>query len=116
MGDLLERLAEPGGVREPPEAAFHPGGEGVGLAIGGVPGFQALMDIQKALASMPQVAGASVERYNEGDSRILVHLRSPVTGSEIAAAIRSATQQPVAVEESRPELSRLRMKIGSRTA
>ncbi len=111
MGDLLERLAEPAGVREPAEAAFHPGGEGIGLAISGVPGFQALMDVQKALSSMQQVAGASVERYNEGDSRILVHLRAPVTATEIAGAIRAATQYSAAVEESRPELSRLRMKI-----
>ncbi len=85
MGDLLERLAETPAPAPAPEASFQPGGEGVSLALAAVPGFQALMDIQKALASMPQAAGASVERYQEGDSRILLHLKSPVTASEIAA-------------------------------
>jgi hypothetical protein len=114
MGDLLERLAEPPaapGAAPAAEPPFQPGGEGVSLTLGAVPGFQALMDIQKALTSMPQVSGASVERYQEGDSRILVHLNAPVTASEIAAWLRSATQYATVVEEAKPELSRLRMKI-----
>jgi hypothetical protein len=111
MGDLLERLAETPAPTTAPEASFQPGGEGVSLALAAVPGFQALMDIQKALASMPQAAGASVERYQEGDSRILLHLKSPVTASEIAAWVRSSTQYATVVEEARPELSRLRLKV-----
>jgi hypothetical protein len=114
MGDLLERLAEPASQPAPAAAAepsFQPGGEGVSLALSAVPGFQALMDMQKALSSMPQVSGASVERYQEGDSRILLHLKSPVTASEIAGWLRSSTQYATVVEEAKPELSRLRMKV-----
>lgn len=111
MGDLLERLAEPSPAPRPAESAFQPGGEGLSLALAGVPGFQALMDIQKALSALAEVAGASVERYQEGDSRILLHLSAPLTAGQVAAALRAATPYTAVVEESRPELSRLRMKL-----
>lgn len=114
MGDLLERLAQPSPALAPPpppETPFQPGGEGVTVTLVGVPGFQALMEIQKALSSMQHVAGASVERYQEGDSRLLVHLSAPVTATDIAGRLRGSTQYAVAVEESKPEFSRLRLKI-----
>ena len=113
MADILERLAEPPPAPEPPaEPAFAPGGEGVALTINRVAGFQALMDIQKALMSMDQVAGASVERFQEdGDSRILLQLSAPITASALADDLRRATNHAFAVEESRPELLRLRIKF-----
>ena len=114
MGDLLERVAEQPKTAAPaakPEAGFPAGGEGTTLVLAGVPGFQGLMEIQKALTRMDQVAGASVERYQEGDSRILIHLRSNVTANQIADAIRDATGQAAVVEESRPELLRLKIRL-----
>jgi hypothetical protein len=96
---------------ETAEPLFRPGGEGVSLAIGAVPGFQVLMDIQKALMAFEQVSSASVERFQEGDSRIQIHLRSAVTGSQLATALGDATGHSFAVEETRPELMRLRLKI-----
>jgi hypothetical protein len=114
MGDLLERLAEPQSGHAPPvpaETPFSPTPEGLSLTLTGIPGFQALMEVQKAISAMEQVAGASVERYQEGDSRLLVHLNAPVTATEIADWLRSSTPYTPAVEESKPELSRLRMRI-----
>jgi hypothetical protein len=119
MSELVERLATPPEAltatpAEPPSAAeplFRPGGEGVSLAISAVPGFQMLMDIQKALMGLEQVSSASVERFQEGDSRIQIHLREAVTGGQLATALGSATGHAFAVEESRPELMRLRLKI-----
>jgi hypothetical protein len=116
MGDLLERVAEQtpavaAAPAPPPEASFPAGGEGTTLVLASVPGFQGLMDIQKALTALEPIAGASVERYQEGDSRILLHLRSQVTANQIAEAIRAATGQVAVVEESRPELLRLKVKI-----
>ncbi|HEY7466052.1 MAG TPA: hypothetical protein VIB47_05110 [Dehalococcoidia bacterium] len=115
MAELLERLAAPGeaaaaavAVAEP---TFQPGGEGISLNLSSVPGFQALMDIQKALLAMDQVAGASVERFQEGDSRVLVQLRNPITANELASALSRATGHQFAVEETRPELMRLRLKL-----
>lgn len=93
---------------EPP---FRPGGEGITLSIAALPGFQALMDIQKALNALDAVSGASVERFQEGDSRVLVHLESPVTASELASSLRAATNLNLAVEESRPEIMSLRLKV-----
>lgn len=112
MADLLERLATPP-APEPSEPAFPAGGEGVSLTLAAVPGFQALMDMQKALLAMDQVASASVERFQEGESRLLLQLRSPLTASELAAALGRATGHHLAVEDSRPELLRLRLKVVS---
>ena len=94
-----------------PEPAFMPGGEGVTLSILAVPGFQVLMDIQKALNALDAVGSASVERFQEGDSRVLVHLRSPVTAGELASALHGGTNLHFSVEEARPELMSLRMKV-----
>ena len=116
MAGLLPRPGLPDGpaaapASEPSEPAFLPGGEGVSVILTSVPGFQALMDIQKAFAAMDQVEGASVERFQEGDSRLLLHLSAPVTAGELAAALRRATAHNVLVEESHPELCRLRLKL-----
>jgi hypothetical protein len=117
IADLLGKLsAQPEVVTAsstppvPDEPAFLPGGEGLSLVLGGVPNFQALMDIQKAITALEQVAGASVERFQEGDSRILVHLQTSLTATQLSSALRSATGLNLLVEESRPELSRLRLK------
>ena len=120
MSELVERMAAPREPApaletptEPAEPLFQPGGEGVSLAIGAVPGFQVLMDIQKALMGFQQVSSASVERFQEGDSRIQIHLREPVSGSQLAGALGDATGHAFAVEEARPELMRLKLKIVS---
>jgi hypothetical protein len=115
MAELLERLASsaetPIAEAAVSEPAFQPGGEGISLNLASVPGFQALMDIQKALIALEEVAGASVERFQEGDSRVLLQLRTPLTASALAAALTRATGHQFAVEEARPELMRLRLKI-----
>jgi hypothetical protein len=114
MAELLERLSTPARLSvEPPvpEASFLPGGEGVTVAFAGVPGFQSLMEIQKAFAGLPAVAGASVERYQEGDSRILLDLRAAVTASALVQAVRDSTGLNAAVDEARPETRRLKVKI-----
>ena len=120
MSELVERLATPRPVepsaqpeadQKPSEPRFQPGGEGISLAIEAVPGFQVLMDIQKALMGFEQVSSASVERFQEGESRIQIHLREAISGSELANALGSATGHAFALEESRPELMRLRLKI-----
>lgn len=119
MAELIERLAtpaEPATQIQPVESAepvFRPGGEGVSLTVVSVPGFQVLMDIQKALLAVEQVSGASVERFQEGDSRLLLQLRAPISAGDIAGALGHHTGHAFAVEESRPELMRLRLKIVS---
>jgi len=117
MSDLVGRLGATGAASEPAvpadtgEPPFRPGGEGISLGISEVPGFQVLMEIQKALMAMDPVSSASVERFQEGESRIQVHLRSPVTGLQLASALGSATGHSFAVEESKPELMSLKLKV-----
>jgi hypothetical protein len=115
MADLLERLAAPSplpaAATQAAEPSFQPGGEGVSLVLTSVPGFQALMDVQKALNALDQVEGVSVERFQEGDSRLLLRLSAAITANDLAAAVRQATNAAVVVEESRPELMRLRLKV-----
>ena len=61
--------------------------------------------------ALDSVAGASVDRFQEGALRILLHLSGPVTASELASALKSATGHVLVIEESRPELLRLRLKV-----
>jgi hypothetical protein len=118
IGDLLQHMAVAATIPQPSrsmvgaaEPAFQPGGEGLSLTITGVQGFQALMEVQKALASHHKVSHASVERFQEGDSRLLVMLNVAATAGEIADALTAATGQALVIEESKPELSRLKLKI-----
>lgn len=120
MADLLDRLAPPPDETPLPAVAqgeqpFLPGGEGMTLTLLNVPGFQALMDFQKVLTGLDEVAGASVERFQEGDSRLLVRLQTRVLGSELAEALRRATGHAIVVEESKPELQSLRLRVVSPT-
>ncbi len=114
MADLLERLAEPKPDPDTAittEQAFQVGGEGVSLIITGVVGFQALMEIQKALTALDSVAHASVERFQEGESRLQLTLLAPVTTASLLEALNSGTGQSMTLEESQPELARLHIKI-----
>ncbi len=114
MADLLERLAEPKPDPDTAittEQAFQVGGEGVSLIITGVVGFQALMEIQKALTALDSVAHASVERFQEGESRLQLTLLAPVTAASLLEALNSGTGQSITLEESQPELARLHIKI-----
>jgi hypothetical protein len=114
MAELLERLSQPTAPPRPEEQPFMPGGEGVSLILLSVPGFQGLMEIQTALTSLPQVAGASLERFQEGESRVLLHLRAPVTATELAGVLTRSTDYAAVVEEARPELFRLRIRLMTR--
>ncbi len=114
MADLLQRLAEPKPDASPSttaEPSFQVGGEGVSLIISGVVGFQALMEIQKALKGLESVAHASVERFQEGESRLQLSLLAPVTATSLLEALNGVTNQSMTLEESQPELARLHIKI-----
>ena len=90
---------------------FAVGGEGVQLAVSAVPGFQELMELQRALMRLPAVERASVERYFDGEARVVLLLREPLTASDIVDAIREAAGYQLAVEETRPEALRLRLRF-----
>jgi hypothetical protein len=93
------------------ETSFAPGGEGVDVSIAAVPGFQGLMEVQRTLVRMPQVASASVRRYQDDEASIQLVLSQPITASALAESVSSTTGRTLVVDESRPEALRLRLRF-----
>ncbi len=93
------------------EPSFAPGGEGVDVSIAGVPGFQGLMEVQRALVRLAQVQSAAVRRYQDDEAAIQLILSQPMTANAIAEAITAATGTQVIVDDSRPESLRLRLRF-----
>lgn len=112
LGRLAPPPPEPAPApAEPPEVRFAAGGEGVGLVIADVPGFQGLMEVQWGLTRLPAVQSASVKRYQNGEASIKVLLREPVTASEIQEGISNATGNTLIIEQARPDASLLRLRF-----
>lgn len=93
------------------EPTFAPGGEGVDVTIAAVPGFQALMDVQRALVRLPNVQGAPVRRYQDDEAAIQVVLAQPMTASSIVEGVTAATGLRLVIDESRPDALRLRLRF-----
>jgi hypothetical protein len=97
---------------EPAEPQFAAGGGGIQLLVSAVPGFQGLMELQRALTHMPAVEGASVERYLDGEARISLLLREPLTARRIADGLAEYIGERLTIEEARPEALRLHLRFG----
>jgi hypothetical protein len=93
------------------EPSFAPGGEGVDVSIAAVPGFQGLMEVQKALVTLPQVQSAAVRRYQDEEAAIQLILRQPMSATQVAEAVSGATGKQLIVDDARPELLRLRLRF-----
>jgi hypothetical protein len=70
------------------------------------------MEVQRALTHMPAVEGASVERYLDGEARIILLLREPLTARRIADGLAEYIGEPLTIEEARPEALRLHLRVG----
>jgi hypothetical protein len=95
------------------EPAFQPNGESLTLVISAVPGFQGLMEVQRSLSRISAIEGASVERYFDGEARIVLTLREPITARQLVEALEEATGQQLQLEESRHEEMRMRVRFQS---
>lgn len=93
------------------ERAFAPGGEGIDVTIESVPGFQGLMELQRALVRQPEVQSAAVRKYQDDEAAIQLVLAQPMTASGIAAGITGSTGHPITVDEARPDQLRLRLRF-----
>lgn len=100
--------AEPVAPREP---QFQPGEGAVGIVLAAVPGFQGLMEVQRALSGLSATERASVVAYRNGEASLEVLLRAPVSAQQIVEELRSATGYRLLIEESRPEAQRLRLRF-----
>ena len=86
----------------------------MGVVLAAVPGFQGLMDIQRALSGLPQTEGASVVAYKNGEASLEVVLNAPVAARQIVDDIRESTGEQLLIEESRPEAGKLRLRFVER--
>ena len=122
MADLTEAVAALAETRMPDSApgkpqlpemepSFSPGGEGVDVTIAAVPGFQGLMELQRALVRMPQVQSAAVRRYQDDEAAIQLVLSQPMAASAIAEGVSMATGKRLFVDESRPDALRLKLRF-----
>jgi hypothetical protein len=122
MADLTEAVAALAEARIPDSApgkpqlpemepSFSPGGEGVDVTIAAVPGFQGLMELQRALVRLPQVQSAAVRRYQDDEAAIQLVLSQPMAASAIAEGVSVATGKRLFVDESRPDALRLRLRF-----
>ncbi len=93
------------------EPAFAPGGEGLDVTIADVPGFQGLMELQRALIRLPQVQSAAVRRYQDDEAAIQLVLSQPMTASAIADGVSAGTGKRLFVDEARPDTLRLRLRF-----
>jgi hypothetical protein len=93
------------------ERAFAPGGEGIDVTIQSVPGFQGLMELQRALVRLPEVQSAAVRKYQDDEAAIQLVLAQPMTASGVAAGITGSTGHPIIVDEARPDQLRLRLRF-----
>lgn len=81
------------------------------MTIAAVPGFQGLMEVQRALVKLPQVQSAAVRRYQDDEAAIQLVLSQPLTASGIAEGVAAGTGKQLIVDESRPETLRLRLRF-----
>jgi ABC-type transporter Mla subunit MlaD len=93
------------------EPSFAPGGEGIDVTIADVPGFQGLMEIQRALVRLPQVQSAAVRRYQDDEAAIQLVLSQPMTAAAIAEGAANGTGRTIVVDEARTEALRLRLRF-----
>ena len=93
------------------ERAYAPGGEGIDVTIEHVPGFQGLMELQRALVRLPQVQSAAVRKYQDDEAAIQLVLAQPMTASAIAEGITAATGHAMIVDEARHEQLRLHLRF-----
>ncbi len=118
------RPAEPPAGAPPPRAEspqpeteaagdrFSPDAGSVTLRVSPVAGFQGLMRVQDALAHLGAVREATVEAYSQGEARLRLQLREPVTSTEIAAGLAGRLGQRAHVEGSSAAERTLRVALG----
>lgn len=108
--DREEPAVQPAPVT-PIEPQFLPGEDAVGIVLAAVPGFQGLMDAQRALSGLPEAESASVVAYKNGEATLQVQLHAPVSARQIVEDLRDSTGHQLLIEESRPEALRLRLRF-----
>jgi hypothetical protein len=95
----------------PAEPSFEPNPEGIALVVAGTPGFQGLMEIQHALARLPQAQSASVLRYEHDEAEFHLVLLQAMTAAAIADAVGAGADRRPLIEAAAPDARRLRLRL-----
>ena len=98
----------------PEEPQFRPSDTGVTIILAAVPGFQGLMDVQRALNGLSFVEHASVVGFKNDEATLRVVLRQPASARQIVEGLQASVGQQVLIEEARPEAQRLRLRFVER--
>ena len=93
------------------EPQFRPSDRGVSVVLAAVPGFQGLMEVQRALSRLPEAEGASVVAYRNGEASLEVMLQAPLSARRIVEELRESTGQQLLIEEARPDAQKLRLRF-----
>jgi len=98
-------------VAPPEEPQFRPSDSGVTIILAGVPGFQGLMDVQRALNGLVAIENASVVGFKNDEASLRVVLRQAAGARQIVEGLQASIGQQVMIEEARPEAQRLRLRF-----
>lgn len=101
----------PASAATPAAPSFEPSAEGIDLVVAGTPGFQGLMEIQHALARLPQTQSAAVLRYEHDEAEYHLVLLQPMTAAAIAAVVGAGRDAPTLIELAAPDARRLVLRI-----
>ncbi len=116
-GDYHESSREraaPDAPALPEEPQFRPSDQGVNVILSDVPGFQGLMDVQRAIEGLPDIEKASVLNFRNEEASLQLVLRRPVAARQIVEPLAQALGEELTIEESRPEAQRLRLRFVER--
>jgi hypothetical protein len=97
----------------PTEPSFEPDAQGIDLVVAGTPGFQALMEIQHALARLPQAQSASVLRYEHDEAEFHLVLSQAMTAAAIAEAVGTGGERRPLIETAAPDARQLRLRFAA---
>jgi hypothetical protein len=110
--------AQEGAAASPAPAAQYisPGDRPMALIISGVPGFQGLMDSQRALNALPAVQAASLASFRNGEATLQLYLSAPISAGEIIDTLRDAADRAPELEAISPEERLIRLRFSETAA
>ncbi|HXF51897.1 MAG TPA: hypothetical protein VNM43_09470 [Dehalococcoidia bacterium] len=112
LDELADRLAalerRAGPTSEP--VARAPDLRTIELVVTGVPGFQGLMDLQRALASLEGVRAAPVRSFQADEAALDITAETPPAPETLVAALRDVFARPVDVVDA-PANGPIRLRI-----
>lgn len=111
LDELADRLADlERRTRSDDSAAPAPDLRTVEVVVTGVPGFQGLMDLQRALAGLEGVRAAPVRSFQADEAALDLTAETPPSPEALAAALRETFARPVDVVDA-PAQGPVRLRI-----